>query len=104
MKPSVYSTRDWRDLPRDGDCVAEFLFGDVAGPCRGLIHRHHVIPGDPDSRSYQACATHHPMIEAFVRRLMRPRWKRCPHKPGVHRYAGAREACERNLNRSVSPA
>ena len=97
MERSVYSTRDWRDLPRDGDCAAEYLFGEVAGPCHGLMHRHHVVPGDPSSRSYQACAGHHPMIEAFVRRLMR--WRPCPHKPGVHRYEGAREACERQLNR-----
>ena len=104
MERSVYDTRAWRELPRDGECVAEFLFGDAAGPCRGLTHRHHVRPGDPTSRTYQACAGHHPVIEGFLRRLRdradRVRgYRRCPHKPGVHRYPGAREACERMLNR-----
>jgi hypothetical protein len=96
MEKTVYSTRAWRELPRDGDCTAEFLFGEAVGPCHGLIHRHHVRAGDPESRSYQACASHHPMIEAFLRRTMRPRYRRCPHE---HRYPGAREACERRLNR-----
>jgi len=100
MEPTVYNTREWRELPRDGECVAEFLFGEHAGPCRGLIHRHHVHPGDPCSRTYQACAGHHPQIEAFLRRLRERAERiigrrRCPH---VHLYPGAREACERRLN------
>lgn len=98
MEKTVYSSRTWRELPRDGPCAAEFLFGEAAGPCRGLIHRHHVRPGDPDSRSFQACASHHPMIEAFLRRLLRPRRRRCGH---FHFYPGAREACERRLNREA---
>lgn len=97
-RPDLH-TREWRELPRDGDCAAEFLFGEAAGPCRGLIHRHHVTPGDPTSRSYQVCASHHPMLEAIVKRLLNPQWKRCPHKPGTHRYAAGKEACERMLNR-----
>lgn len=100
MERSVYNTRTWRELPRDGECVAEFLFGDAVGPCSGLIHRHHVRPGDPTSRSYQACAGHHPRIEAFVRRLRRgDDRRRCPHD---HRYPGAREACERRLNAATA--
>lgn len=67
-RPDLH-TREWRDLPRDGECVAEFLFGEAAGPCHGLMHRHHVRPRDPSSRSYQACARHHPTIEALLRRL-----------------------------------
>ena len=63
------NTREWRDLPRDGDCVAEFLFGDAAGPCAGTMHRHHVRPRDPESRTYLACSRHHPTIESFLRRL-----------------------------------
>lgn len=95
MEAAVYSTRAWRELPRDGECVVEFLFGEAAGPCDGPIHRHHVEP--PNERSVQVCEKHHPMLEAVRRRLSR--WKSCPHKPGVHRYPGAREACERRLNR-----
>ena len=107
MEASFYNTRTWRELPRDGECSAEFLFGEAAGPCRGLMHRHHVRPGDPTSRTYQACAGHHPTIEAFLRRL-RDRAdrvtgrRRCPHRPGAHRYPHAREECERKLNREYA--
>lgn len=100
MHREVYDSRTWRELPRDGECTAEFLFGDAAGPCSGLIHRHHVDPDDPLSRTYQACAGHHPVIQAFLRRL-RDRAdrvlgrRRCPHE---HRYAHARAECERRLN------
>lgn len=98
-RPDLH-TREWRELPRDGDCVAEFLFDDAAGPCVGLIHRHHVRPGDPSSRTYQACAGHHPQIEAFLRRLRERAdrvvgHRRCPHP---HRTREARELCERRLN------
>jgi hypothetical protein len=95
-RPDLH-TREWRDLPRDGECVAEFLFGEAVGPCHGLMHRHHVRPRDPESRTYLACARHHPMIEAWLRRLSRRR--RCPHN---HRYPGAREACERKLNADLA--
>lgn len=98
-RPDLH-TREWRELPRDGDCVAEFLFGEAAGPCAGAMHRHHVIPGNPRSRTYQACAGHHPQIEAFLRRLRERAERfagrrRCRHR---HMYPGAREACERQLN------
>jgi len=102
----VYNTRAWRDLPRDGVCAAAYLFDAAAGPCSGRIHRHHVDPDDPYSRTYEACAGHHPVIEAFLRRL-RERAdrvlgrRRCPHGPGAHRYPGAREACERRLNQAA---
>lgn len=100
MHRAVYNTRIWRELPRDGECVSEFLFGDAAGPCAGLIHRHHVDPDDPYSRTYQACAAHHVAIETFLRRLRSRadrvlRRRRCRH---AHRYPGAREQCERQLN------
>lgn len=100
MDRAAYDRATWRDLPRDGQCAVAFLFGGLVGDCIGLIHRHHVDPDDPDSRSFQVCARHHPRLQAALRHLNDPaRWKRCPHKPGVHRYPGAREACERNLNR-----
>ena len=101
-RPDLH-TREWRDLPRDGECVAEFLFGEHAGPCHGLMHRHHVMPGDPTSRTYLACAAHHPQIEAFLRSLRRRAdrvlgRRRCPHQ---HRSREAREMCERQLNRAA---
>jgi hypothetical protein len=104
MATSVYNTRSWRELPRDY-CAVEFLFGPAVGSCRGLIGRHHVDPDDPDSRTVQTCAKHHPRLHAALRHLMdSPSWKRCPHKPGVHRYPGAREECERLLNRRLTSA
>jgi hypothetical protein len=101
-RPDLH-TREWRDLPRDGDCVAEFLFGEAAGPCHGVMHRHHVRPSDPTSRTYLACASHHPVIEAFLRRLLARadrmlRRRSCPHR---HVTREAREQCERRLNRAA---
>ena len=97
MERTVYDKQEWRELPRDGECVVAFLFGEAAGECHGRIDRHHVDP--PDERSIQVCARHHPRLEAARRHLLDPpKWKTCPHGPYVHRYAGAREACERRLN------
>ncbi len=94
MEATVYNRRAWRELPRDGDCVVSWLFGQVVGPCAGTMHRHHVDPRDPDSRSVQVCASHHPSLQAALRRMMRgPRG--CPHRPGTHRYPWALEECER---------
>jgi hypothetical protein len=99
MTAALYSTREWRELPRDGTCVISFLFGEEAvGPCHGETHRHHVIPGEPTSRSVQVCASHHPTLEAALRRLRRPRRRTCPH---VHRTREAREQCEARLNQAA---
>ena len=95
MDAKVYNSQEWRDLPRDGECVVSFLFGARAGACRGLIHRHHVDP--PDERTVQICARHHPQLEAALRQLDRqPHWRHCPH---THRSREARLVCERRLNR-----
>jgi hypothetical protein len=105
MDASVYHTSAWRELPRDGDCAVSFLFGPAVGPCRGLTHRHHVDDEDPTSRSFQVCASHHPSLQAALRVLKRheePSWRRCPHRPGTHRYPHAREACEAALNRVIA--
>ena len=96
MHTQVYNTREWRDLPRDY-CFVDLLLGDAAGPCRGLIHHHHVHPADPASRTVQVCAAHHPQVHAVLSRLG-PRRRRCHHN---HRYPGAREACERRLNQAA---
>lgn len=102
MERSVYDSRAWRELPRNGECAVSFIFGEAAGPCRGRITRHHVDPEDPFSRSFQVCIAHHNRVQSTLRKLLAPpRWKRCPHKPGVHRYEGAKEACERALNRDI---
>ncbi|MBA2741920.1 MAG: hypothetical protein H0U46_07905 [Actinobacteria bacterium] len=105
MDTRVYNRRSHRDLPRDVECVASVLFGSLAGECYGVIHRHHVDPGDDTSPTIPACARHHRKLHAAIRALLgKPQWKRCPHKPGVHRYPGAREACERALNRDLIAA
>lgn len=106
MERQVYDAQRWRDLPRTS-CVAEVLFGEAAGPCGGRIDRHHVDKDDPESRTVEVCVVHHPILEAILDRLRahaapETTWKRCPHKPGTHRYPGAREACERQLNGLVT--
>lgn len=100
MEKTVYDKRSFRNLPRDR-CEVEYLFGPAIGPCKGLIHLHHTNPEDPDSRTIQVCNSHHQRLHAALRALLtpsEPEWKLCPHGPGTHRYAGAREECERRLN------
>ena len=95
MERQAYNTRVWRELPRDY-CTVSLLFGEIAGPCSGLIHHHHVDPDDPDSRTLQVCAVHHPRIHAALRVIASASARRrCPH---VHRTREARESCERRLN------
>lgn len=99
MDRSAYMRRAWRELPRDY-CIVHILLGDVAGPCSGLIHHHHVDPADPDSRTVQVCNGHHQRIHAALRALSgsQRRWKRCRHR---HAYPGARAACEARLNQAA---
>lgn len=96
MTGVVPNTRAWRELPRLRCAVAEL----VGGSCAGRIHRHHVHPlslgGDPCGRTIEVCARHHPMLEALLRRVHQPEWKRCRH---THRSREGRELCERRLNR-----
>src|SRR6188472_4206240 len=100
MASTVYDTRVWRELPRDGSCVLAPLFPD---DCEGRTHYHHVVPvsrgGDPEGPVVALCQRHHPMVEALTRRVTR--WRTCPHGPSAHRYPGAREACERRMNRAA---
>lgn len=102
------SPRTWEEIrarviARDGSrCTVGWLLG---GACTETLHVHHLIPreeggSDEESNLITTCDRHHPQVEAIRREVLRRRgWKRCPHKPGVHRYPGAREACERQLNR-----
>ena len=95
MEHSVYTRPDWRALTRES-CVVATLFPQAAGPCAGLIHRHHVDPADPDSDSFEVCARHHPKVQAILRRLLAgPEVRRCGHR---HRYDHARRECEARLN------
>lgn len=97
MAHAVYSTSAWRTLPRTGNCVLADLLPDS---CHGQLHRHHVHPvtagGDPLGSTVLVCAHHHPTLEAMARAALG--WKACPHRPGTHRYPGAKDECERRLN------
>ena len=96
MERQAYDKRSFRRLPRE-QCAASLLFGEIIGPCRGLIHRHHVDPDDPNSRTVEVCNAHHQSLHAALRALSGPEkeWKRCRH---IHRSAEARQSCERRLN------
>jgi hypothetical protein len=101
MEKTVYDKRSWRNLPRES-CLIFELFGNALGECKGEIHRHHTNPLDPDSRSVEVCNSHHQYLHVALRTLTAesaPEWKRCPHKPGTHRYPWAKEECEQRLNR-----
>lgn len=95
MDRAVYSTQRWRDLPRDY-CAISLVLGGAVGPCRGLIHHHHVDPSDPESRTVPVCAGHHSRVHALLRGLGSGTVRRCTHN---HRYDHARRECERRLNR-----
>ena len=106
MERPVYDKRSFRNLPRER-CEVEYLFGVGVGPCKGHIHLHHTDPNDPDSRTIQVCNSHHQRLHAALRALLTPpeqEWKSCPHRPGTHRYPGAKEACEAQLNKHLESA
>jgi hypothetical protein len=101
MERQTYDKRSFRNLPRE-ECVIELLLGEAAGPCRGLVHRHHVDPEDPHSRTVCVCNGHHQRLHAVLRTLdASPQWKTCNH---VHRTREGREACERRLNAITAAA
>lgn len=95
-----------RIVERDGGCSARFL----GTPCLGVVDVHHIRPReeggtDEDDNLLALCHRHHPVVEGMRRQILRHRgWRRCPHRPGTHRYPGAREACERQLNRELDHA
>jgi hypothetical protein len=95
MHRAVYDSQRWRELPRT-ECLVSVLLDEAAGPCSGLIHRHHVDPADPFSRTVPVCAAHHAKVHSVLRRLGRVR--RCPHR---HPTRAGREDCERRLNRAA---
>lgn len=95
MLRQAYDKRVWRALPRDY-CLVRELLGEAAGPCQGLIHRHHVDPTDEFSRTIEVCNRHHGRLHGVLRALdAQPAWKTCRH---THRTREGREACERRLN------
>ncbi len=101
MERTVYDKRSFRRLPRER-CEVEYLLGPTAGPCAGHIHLHHADPSDPDSRLIGVCNRHHQKLHAAISKIQvreEPEWRPCPHPPGTHRYPGAKESCERRLNR-----
>lgn len=86
----LYDKRSWRDRPR-GECVLSWL-----GPCRGLMHWHH-LHGHSSDEVVAVCARHHPMAEKLRRPQTEQTWRRCHHR---HSTREGREACERRLNRT----
>lgn len=91
-----------RVLERDSfRCSGRFLGGE----CSAVLDVHHILPRDEggtddEDNLLTLCHRHHPVLEALRRAILKRRgWRRCPHPPGTHRYPGAREACERRLNR-----
>ena len=82
-------------------CLLSDLLGDE---CAGPLHHHHVHPisegGSVDGETVVLCARHHSALHGLRRRLRG--WRSCPHKPGTHRYPGAKELCERQLNRQAA--
>ena len=96
MERTAYDKRSFRRLPRER-CVVADLFGPAVGECAGYIHRHHVDPADPYSRTLEVCNGHHQRLHAALRHLEAPEraWKRCHHR---HSTREGREACERRLN------
>jgi len=111
MTTLLYHTEAWElaraaALDRDGHrcTVARFL----GGPCSSILDVHHLMPVAEGGAEFDldnlitVCHRHHPMAEGVRRAVLRAsrrEWKPCPHPPGTHRYPGAREACERLVNR-----
>lgn len=112
---SLYGTARWRRLSararkRDGDrCTVARLLG---GDCSGRLHAHHLRPVSEGGAPFDldnvvtACSSHHPVLEAFRRRLLGhidgpaaapPR----PHCRHFHRTIAARQECEARLARSI---
>jgi hypothetical protein len=90
-----------RILARDEGCNGRFLGGE----CSATLDVHHILPreeggADVEENLMVLCHRHHPMLEAIRRAILKRRAPRrvCPHQ---HRYPGAREACERQLNRAA---
>ena len=97
MKMETWESIRARIIARDRGCSGRFLGGE----CSPILDVHHILPReeggtDEDSNLMALCHTHHPMLESMRRAILRRRrWRTCPHE---HRYAHAREACERRLN------
>jgi 5-methylcytosine-specific restriction endonuclease McrA len=104
-EPLTWSDLRARVLERDGRrCTVGWLLG---GRCARTLDIHHIVPrkeggANDEDNLMTACHHHHPQVEAIRREIMRRRgWRRCPHRPGTHRYPEGNEACERRLNRHL---
>lgn len=110
MHDSFYDSPEWlalraRVIARDGSkCLVGGLLG---GPCRGVLHVHHIVPRAEapeleldEENCGSACAAHHPMWEALRRGIIRSRevLPPCSHR---HPYASGREACARRRAREA---
>jgi hypothetical protein len=101
MSQRIYDDIRWRGvreevLSRDGNCVLSWL-----GPCSGPLQVHHRSYDNPfdEGELVTVCRKHHGAADQL--RRFTTKWRTCPHKPGTHRYPGAKEACERHLNREL---
>lgn len=106
----IAETLTWSDLrvrvlERDGHrCTVGWLLG---GECAEALDVDHLIPraeggADEESNLITVCHRHHPVREAVRKEILRRRgWRRCPHRPGTHRYPEGKAACERQLNRDL---
>lgn len=105
----IYTTAEWAEaraaaLLRDGSrCSLSRLFG---GSCHPVLHVHHLIPVGDGGAEFDvdnlltACQSHHPMLEAMRRYVLRKR--KIPACRHVHRYRTGREEClRRRLGRAA---
>lgn len=91
-----------RIISRDGGCSGRFLGGD----CSATLDVHHIRPReeggtDEDSNLMVLCHSHHPMLEALRKAILKRQEaepRRCSHR---HPYPSGREACERRLNQAA---
>lgn len=112
---TIYNTLLWRLVAararkRDGNrcTLARLVGGECSG---GTLHVHHIVPLEDGGAPYDlenvgtVCASHHPVWEAFRRRLvgsLEPVDDSPPRCRHFHRTAEAREECERRMARAGS--
>lgn len=107
IRDPFYDSAEWREFAagireRDGHrcTVAQFLGGQCSGP----LHVNHIRPRrtHPDlqfdpTNCGTACASHHPQWEKLAKALLAHQERQRPRCTHSHRYAWAREECERRM-------